>query len=80
MSDFEVASYSVNGLGDDRKRKKSFNYIGKHTSSKSVVFLQETYSAQKVEKLFEYQWRGKMHCSHGTSSSLKRFVFVLGMT
>ena len=69
MSDFEVVSYNVNGLGNDRKRRKIFNYMKKHTSGKSIVFLQETHSTQKVEKLFEYQWRGKMLFSHGTSSS-----------
>ena len=69
MSDFEVVFYNVNGLGDDRKRRKIFNYMKKHTSGKSVVFLQETHSTQKVERLFEYQWRGKMLSSPGTSSS-----------
>ena len=69
MSDFEVVSYNVNGLGDDRKRRKIFNYMKKHTSGKSIVFLQETCSTQKVEKLFEYQWRGKMLFSHGAFSS-----------
>ena len=29
MSDFEVVSYDVNGLGDDRKRRKIFNYMKK---------------------------------------------------
>ena len=77
MSDLEVVSYNVNGLGNDWKRRMIFNYMKKHTSSKSVVFLQETHSTQKVEKLFEYQWRGKMPFSHGTSNSK---VFVLGMT
>ena len=60
MCDFEVVSYNVNGLGDDRKRRKIFNYMKKHTSGKAIVFLQETHSVQKVEKLFEYQWRGKV--------------------
>ena len=78
MSDFEVVSY-VNGLGDDRKRRKIFNYMKKHTFGKSVVFLQETHSTPKVEKLFEYQWRGNMLFSLGTSAA-KGFVFVLGMT
>ena len=55
MSDFEVVSYNTNGLGDDRKRRKIFNYMKKHTSGKSIVFLQETHSTQKVEKLFEHQ-------------------------
>ena len=46
-----------------------FSHMKKHTSGKSVVFLQETHSTQKVEKLFEYQLRGKMLFSNGTSSS-----------
>ena len=41
----------------------------KHTSGKAIVFLQETHSVQKVEKLLEYQWRGKVLFSHSTSSS-----------
>ena len=41
----------------------------KRTFGRSVVFLQETHSTQKFEKLFEYQWRCKMLFSHGTSSS-----------
>ena len=69
MCDFEVVSHNVNGLGDDRKRRKIFNYMKKHTSGKAIVFLQETHSVQKVEKLFENQWRGKVLFSHGTSSS-----------
>ena len=68
MCDFEVVSYNVNGLGDDRKRRKICNYMKKHTSGKAVVFLQETHSVQKVENLFEYQWRGKVLFSQGTSS------------
>ena len=69
MCDFEVVSYNVNGLGDDWKRRKIFNYMKKHTSGKAIVFLQETHSVQKVEKLFEYQWKGKVLFSHGTPSS-----------
>ena len=68
MCDFEV-SYNVNGLGDDRKHRKIFNYMKKHTSWKAIVFLQEPHSVQTVKKLFEYQWRGKVLFSHSTSSS-----------
>ena len=43
MCDFEAVPYNVNGLADDRKRRKIFNYMKKHTSGKAVVFLQESY-------------------------------------
>ena len=67
--DAEVVSHNVNGIGDDRKRRKIFNFIKKHTSSKALLCLQETHSTSKNKKLFEYQWRGKVLFSHGTSSS-----------
>ena len=38
MCDFEVVSYNVNGLGDDRKRRKIFNYMKKHTSGKAYFW------------------------------------------
>ena len=67
--DFEVVSYNVNGIGDNCKRRKIFNFMKKHTPSKASFCLQKTHSAPKNEKLFEYQWRGKVLFSHGTSSS-----------
>ena len=64
--DFEVVSHNVNRIGDDRKRRKILNFMKKHTSGKALVCLQETNSSPKNEKLFEYQWRGKVLFSHGT--------------
>ena len=71
MSDieFEVVSYKVNGIGDDRKRRKIFSFLKKQTSNKGVIFMQEIHSTKATEKRFEYQWRGKMLFSHGTSNS-----------
>ena len=57
---FEVVSHNVNGLGDDRKRRKIFNFMKRHTSSKALACLQETHSTSKTEKLFKYQRRGKV--------------------
>ena len=45
----------MRGLGDERKRRKIFNYIKKHTSVKAVVFLQERHSTKKHENLWKYQ-------------------------
>ena len=59
----------MRGLGDERKRRKIFNYIKKHTSGKAVVFLQERHSTKKHENLWKYQWHGDMILSHGTSGS-----------
>ena len=60
MCDFEVVSYNVNGLGDDRKRRKIFNYMKKHTSGKAIVFLQETHSVQKSKS--DLNTNGEVKC------------------
>ena len=67
LVDFDPLTYNVRGLGDERKRRKIFNYIKKNTSGKSIIFLQETHSTQKVENLWRYQWHGDMIFSHGMS-------------
>ena len=59
----------MNGLGDEKKRKKIFNYLKKNFSGNSIIFLQETYTTAKTEKLYKYQWHGNMICSHGLSNS-----------
>ena len=61
MSDieFEVVSYNGNGIGDDRKRRKIFNFLKKQASNKAVIFMQEIHSTKAIEKHFEYQWREK---------------------
>ena len=41
----------------------------KQTAGRAIICLQEIHSTERVEKLFEYQWRGKMLFSHGTSGS-----------
>ena len=65
--DFEILSYNVRGIGNDKKRKKLFNYIKKHTSSNTIVCLQETHSTKDV-LLWKYQWHGNMIFSHGSSN------------
>ena len=67
LDDFDVLTYNVRGLGYEPKRRKIFNYIEKNTSGKSIIFLQETHSTQKVENLWRYQWHGDMIFSRGMS-------------
>ena len=69
LIDVEVLSYNTRGLGDERKRRKIFNYVKKHTSGKAIVLFQETYSTKKVKNLWKYQWHGDMIFSHGTSGA-----------
>ena len=43
MCDFEVVSYNVNGLGDDRKRRKIFNCM-----KKSILLGKQLYFFKKL--------------------------------
>ena len=70
----KLVSYNVNGLGDEKERKKIFNYVKKNSSGNSIIFLQETYTTAKIEKLYKYQWHGNMIFSHGTSNSRRVIV------
>ena len=51
MSDikFEVVSYNVNGIGDDQKRSKIFNFLKKQTSN-TVVYSCRKFILPKQQK------------------------------
>ena len=52
-----------------RKGRKYLIILKKNSSGNSIIFLQETYTTAKLEKLYKYQWHGNMIFSHGTSNS-----------
>ena len=67
-----MISLNAQGLRDYTKRRKIFNFMKKHTSSKGIIFLQETHSL----KICENTWTNQFGCgnkhivfSHGTSDS-----------
>ena len=41
---FDMISLNAQGLRDYTKRRKVFNFMKKHTSSKGIIFMQETHS------------------------------------
>ena len=57
----DIISLNTAGLGDYTKRQKIFNYK-KQVSCKGVVFLQETHSVQKDEKI----WTDQFGCGQGS--------------
>ena len=68
----EIISLNTAGLGDNTKRRKIFNYLKKQVSFKGVVFLQETHSVQKDEKIWKNQFgcgQGSIVFSHGNSDA-----------
>ena len=73
--DFEILSLNTRGIGEQMnspKSPKTFNYLKKHSSPESIIFLQETHSTVKAENEWTNQWRygrGSILFSHGTSYS-----------
>ena len=61
------ASFNVNGLNADAKRKTIFNYLKQKKIE--IVLLQETHSSVKVEKLSEMKCENKIEWLSGTNKS-----------
>jgi exonuclease III len=58
-------------MGEARKRQSVFQWLKhNHKADKKIIFLQETHSTEKTEKLWENEWgQGKLIFSHGSSGS-----------
>ena len=70
--DFGIVSLNIAGLGDYVKRRKVFNYMKKQMSPKGIIFLQETHSINKIERLWTKQFgcgKGSIMFSHGKSDA-----------
>ena len=62
-----LISFNVRGLNNDKKRKAIFTYLQKHKGD--IIFLQETYSLEKVSSKWLKEWGGGGVMSHGTNHS-----------
>ena len=73
--DFEILSLNTRSIGgqmNSPKRRKIFNHLKRHSSPKSIIFLQETHSTEGAENEWTSQWgcgRDSILFSHGTSDS-----------
>ena len=52
-----------------RKEKRFSITLKKKSSTKAIIFIQESHSDKNSENLWRYQWRGEIYFSHGTKSS-----------
>ena len=68
------ATFNVNGLNADAKRKTIFNYL--RQKNFEIILLQETHSSEKVEKLWEMEWGNKIEWLHGTNKSRGLAIFL----
>ena len=73
MVNIKIQTANVRGLLNYGKRRDLFyNY---RKSRYDIIFLQETHSEKKIEKMWSTQWGSKIWFSHGTN--LARGVAVL---
>ena len=63
----KCASCNVNGLRKNPKRKSIFYFLKQ--KNYDIIFLQETHSCFNDEKLWQYEWGGKLFFSHGENNS-----------
>ena len=58
-----IATFNVRRLANGDKCNKIFKYI--KSKFYDIVFLQETHSTKKIEKLWKSHWGGKILFSNG---------------
>ena len=63
----KIVTHNVRGLNKSIKRRSIFRWL--HKQNAHFYFLQETYSDEKLEAVWEAEWGGKIFCSHGTKHS-----------
>ena len=79
MCDFEVVSYNVNGLGDDRKRRKIFNYMKSILLGKQLYFFKKLIQSKKLKSYLITN--GEVKCfSVMVLLVVERSAFASGMT
>ena len=71
---FVVLSLNDRGLRHFEKRKMVFNWIKKHTSQDSIVFLQETHSDESSESVWKSQWLEEIEFSHGVNDARSTLI------
>ena len=72
-----MISMNAQGLRDYIKRRKVFNFMKKHISSKVIIFMQETHSLQTCENIWTNQFEcGNNHIVFSHSISDSRGVLI----
>ena len=69
MNHLNFISNNVIGLQAISKRIKIFEYLKNYVTSNGFIFLQETHSSVKDEKLWNDEFEGQLFFSHGKTNS-----------
>ena len=62
-----LITLNVRGLNSSRKRRAIFRQL--HQKNASIIFLQETYSTNNLEKVWSNEWGSKIYFCHGSKHS-----------
>ena len=60
-------SLNIRGINKSFKRRNLFRWL--HNGKYDVIFLQETYSDDKIENIWRAEWGGDVFYSHGSKHS-----------
>ena len=67
MDKLSLITLNVRGLNSSRKRRAIFRQL--HHKNASIIFLQETYSTNNLEKVWSNEWGSKIYFCHGSKHS-----------
>ena len=67
MDKLSLILLNVRGLNSSRKRRDIFRRL--HHKNASIIFLQETYSTNNLEKVWSNEWGSKIYFCHGSKHS-----------
>ena len=65
--DFRVGSLNIRGINKHSKRIVTFNWV--KNKNIDVMFLQETFSSNPDENLWQTEWGGPVFWAHGSKHS-----------
>ena len=68
MNNLSFISNNVKGLQAISKRIKIFEYLKNYVTSNGFIFLQETHSSVKDEKIWNDEFGGQLFFSHGKTN------------
>ena len=78
MNNLSFVSSNVKGLQVISKRIKIFEYLKNYVTSNGVIFLQETHSPVKDEKLWNDEFEGQLFFSHSKTNSCGAAIGFVG--
>ena len=69
MNNLSFISNNVKGIQAISKRTEIFEYLKNYVTSNGFIFLQETHSSVKDEKVWSDEFERQLFFSHGTTNS-----------